>query len=114
MNNEQQLLAIADKLNVGVDHLWAVLVQQAHYSAILYFLSILFFIGALAYWLFSLRFYLDKTSMEKDTKDFLFVLITALLVAVNIIVIPISFAQVFVSLTNPEFWALDYLLSSMQ
>ena len=108
----QRLDALAAKLNVTAQYLWAVMLRQAHIEAAtdLVWASISLTI-ALACGYFLLRVARMALANTWDSEDYLLkALVAGLVTLLAVVFFCINLQNAITPLLNPEFWALQQLL----
>jgi amino acid transporter len=110
------LEGLANKLGTTTDHLWNVLMHQAHIEAFKNIATIVFFIIADTL-MFKYAFKHNKDKNLKNTKgDFesiamlLFVVILVFIIVITVNLLPETIDAIF----NPEYWALHNILKSIR
>ena len=114
MNTAEVLDKLAAKLGVTAQYLWGVLLKQAPIAAVLDILQDIIIIGWVCILVKLTRWAWKKTEKGWDEAPTALGLTVAwVFTAVMICVVFFSFTGTITAIVNPEYWALDRLLSSM-
>lgn len=115
MNDElqKQLTQLALKLGTTVDHLWSVMVKQAAIDSTVYFLSLtVLIIVTCVLWK---RFSNAKVNESGDGEVFKcsMLILSVLMLLVTFLFLVCGLSEALSGFFNPEYWALQDLLSKI-
>lgn len=103
---------LADKLGTTVDHIWSVLLKQAPVSAFIDISGWILLIVLLSIVLFKLfRVNVDVSKTFDEVGKTIAILVTSLVLFIVLMCGLLSLSNDISGFTNPEYWALNKLLS---
>lgn len=116
MTNEiaKALEVLAQKLGTTSEYLWNVLLKQAPISAVADFIQFTIIVFACYFWTKNFKAFITKIS-DKIWKEenWVWIILVSVILGVSAIVVFFSFPNTIYALINPEYWALNLLLSKM-
>ena len=118
-NNTAELLReLAAKLGTTTEYLWGVMVKQAPVAIVGELCLIATIVGSLIA-LYIIGIKLHKKGMLTEFGSLsgtgcFFVIVALILTFIGIFVIPISIDSIATALFNPEYWALDRIISKIK
>ena len=104
---------LAAKLGTTTEYLWGVMLKQAPISAIMDFAQYLLLILACVFWFVAVKIIKVKVKSGWDERLYLWVIVTAALLVLLLIVAFFRFPTTFYALIHPEYWALDQILDRL-
>ena len=116
MTNEiaKALEALAQKLGTTSEYLWNVLMKQAPLSAIMDFVQYIIVVFACYFWIKNLKVFTAKIlSNDWEEEHWIWIIVISLMLGIFVIAIFFSFPNTIYAIINPEYWALNLLLSKI-
>jgi len=107
------LQALATKLGITVEYLWEVLLRQAMISAMID-IAYVIFVALLCTLAYRYRKTIFKMWVENEFDVIALITIGTFVLFILIVVAIIAAFSVATPLINPEYWALDKILSSIK
>lgn len=116
MNNEiiGTLEILATKLGTTSEYLWGILLKQAPLSAATNLIQYVFIVVSCIFWIKKVKIFVNKISTKEwEECNWLWIVIVTVILAMFIMDALFSFPITFYALINPEYWALDQILSKL-
>lgn len=117
MNNEiaSVLETLATRLGTTVEYLWDILLKQAFLSAVMDLIQYVVIIFACILWIKKVKVFSAKIS-DDDWKEenWIWIAIISTILGLFVVAAFFSFPTTFYALVNPEYWALDRVLSELK
>jgi hypothetical protein len=112
--NETLINSIAKILGTSVNSLVAVYVKQAFMNGFIscFWVALLIFLDIKIFLFFKKK---SQTGGEIDNPfSFIIFICSIIFAAISCLVIPCLITEAFVSFTNPQYWAVDHILSNFK
>ena len=117
MNDEiiSALETLATKLGTTSAYLWGVLLKQAFLSAVVDLIQYILIVFVCILWIKKVKVFASKIlDKEWDEINWAWIGIVSAMLGAFVIAGFLSFPTTFYALVNPEYWALDQILSRLK